>query len=245
MPLNRFFIEKKNLVGKNVFIEDKEQIHQIIKVLRLKIGNQIIVLDNSGFEYLVNLEKFNQQIEGYILKKRKNKNEPKIKIILCQSLLKHDKFEQVLKFGTSLGLTGFIPIVSERSIVKEISQNKLIRYQKIIKESAEQSGRGLLPKLENLMTFKDLLDFLKNKNALKLLAWEEEKRTKLFNLQNKIREAKIIYLLIGPEGGFSETEAVLAEKNGFLPFSLGKLILRAEIAGVVASSIIFNYNKIV
>jgi len=239
MPLNRFFIDKKSIFDDKVFIKDPEQVYQIQRVLRFKIGDQIILLDNSGSEYLVSLEKIDKEIEGHIFQKQKNQNEPKVKITLLQALLKHDKFEQVLKFGTSLGLNGFIPIVTERSIVREVSKNKMVRYQKIIKEAAEQSGRGLLPKLKNLMTFKEALDFFKNRNGLKLIAWEKEKKRKIPFFENKIKKAKKIYLLIGPEGGLTPQENSLAKKVGFLPFSLGKLILRAEIAGLVASSLIF------
>lgn len=236
----RFFIEPTCFHGKEVVIRNKDLIHQITKVLRLKIGEQLILLDNTGFEYLVILEKIGQQIEGHILEKRKNKNEPEKKIILCQSLLKSDKFEQVLKFCTNLGVVSFVPFISENSIVKEINPHKLDRYQKIIQESAEQSGRAVLPKLGKLMEFKKLLDFLKDKNGLKLIAWEEENKIKLSDLRNEIKKDQTIYLLIGSEGGFSEAEIALAKENEFLAFSLGKLILRAEIAGLVASSLILN-----
>ncbi len=241
MPLNHFFIEPKSISGNKVFISDQNQIHQIRKVLRFKIGDQIVVLDNSGYQYFAILEKITpEEIEAHIFKKEKNKNEPKLKITLCQSLLKHDKFEQVLKFGTSLGLASFIPIVTERSIVREISQNKLIRYQKIIKEAAEQSGRGVLPKIENLMTFKEAINFLKNKKALKLIGWEEERKIKVSFLKNKVKKAKEIYICIGPEGGLTSEEVLLAKKNGFIPFSLGRLILRAEIAGIVTTALLLN-----
>ncbi|MCX7778962.1 MAG: 16S rRNA (uracil(1498)-N(3))-methyltransferase [Patescibacteria group bacterium] len=249
--MHRFFIDQKSILKDKIFIQTPDLIHQIKNVLRLKIGHQIIILDNFGFEYLVNLEKIDDQmIEGYILKKEKNKNEQKIKIILLQSLLKHDKFEQVLKFGTNLGLAGFIPIITQRSVVKAISQNRFRRYKKIIKESAEQSGRGLLPFLENLMTFEEALNFIYHKfinqkggeqeePVLKLIAWEEERKKKLSVFKNKIRKIKEVYLCVGPEGGLTKEEVLLAKKYGFLPFSLGRLILRAEIAGLVASSLIF------
>lgn len=244
MPLNRFFIDRNSFDGNKIFISNPEQIHQIKNVLRFKIGDQIIVLDNTGFEYSVSLGKIDpREIEGQIIKKQKNKNEPKIEITLLQALLKHDKFEQVLKFGTSLGINCFRPIVTSRSVIREISQNKIIRWQKIIKEAAEQSGRGIIPTLENLLVFKEVMNSLANKNIPKLIAWEQEKKTKLFSLKKRIKKAREIYLCLGPEGGFTLEEILLAQKSGFQPFSLGKLILRAEIAGVVASSLIFGYNK--
>lgn len=239
----RFFVDKKSFIENKVIIKEENLIHQIKNVLRLKIGQQIVLLDNTGFEYLVNLEKIEKEtIEGFVLKKEKNKNEPKVKVTLLQSLLKHNKFEQVLKFGTSIGVNSFIPIVTQRSIVRTISFNKLIRYKRIIKESAEESGRGILPKIEKLMFFKEI-NFFQKKDGLKLIAWEKEKKRKISSLANKIKKAKEIYLIIGPEGGLTPEEVLWAKKNGFLSFSLGKLILRSEIAGLVALSLIFHYNK--
>jgi len=236
----RFFISSDNFQGDKVLITDKNLIYQIAKVLRLKIGDQIILLDNSGFEYLVSLEKFSPQIEGHVLEKKKNQNEPGKKIILCQSLLKSDKFEQVLKFCTNLGVVSFVPFISENSIVKEINPHKLDRYQKIIEESAEQSGRAILPELSPLITFKELLKLLKKKEGLKLIGWEQEKEKKLTDFWEQIEKTKTTHLLIGPEGGFSEEEVALAQQSGCLPFSLGKLILRSEIAGLVSSALIIN-----
>lgn len=236
----RFFISSDNFQGDKVLITDKNLIYQIAKVLRLKIGDQIILLDNSGFEYLVSLEKFSPQIEGHVLEKKKNQNEPGKKIILCQSFLKSDKFEQVLKFCTNLGVVSFVPFISENSIVKEINPHKLDRYQKIIRESVEQSGRAILPELNPLITFKELLKLLKKKEGLKLIGWEQEKEKKLTDFKEQIEKTKTIYLLIGPEGGFSEEEVALTQQIGCLPFSLGKLILRSEIAGLVSSALIIN-----
>ncbi len=236
----RFFIDQKNFQGNRVIIFDKDLIHQIAKVLRLKIGDQIILLDNSGFEYLANLEKIEPKIECFVVKKTKHENELARKLTLCQSFLKSDKFEQVLKFCTNLGVSGFVPFISENSVVKEMNPHKADRYQKIIRESAEQSGRALLPELNSLITFKELLELLKKKEGLKLIGWEQEKEKNLADFGEQIKRAKEIYILIGPEGGFSQAEIVLAKKAGCLSFSLGNLVLRSEIAGLVASTLVLN-----
>jgi len=236
----RFFVDKRSFLGNKILITDKELIHQITKVLRLKIGQQIILLDNSGFEYLVNLEKIGKQIEGDVLEKKNNENEPIKKIIICQSLLRGDKLEMVFKFCTNLGVNGFRPFISQRSIIKEINPNRIQRCQKIIKESAEQSGRAILPPLNKLMSFEEIIDFLKDQQGLKLIAWEEEKEKKLADFKKLIKENKEIYLMIGPAGGFSAAEVAQAKAHGFFSFSLGPLIFRSEIAGLITSAIILN-----
>lgn len=235
----RFFVPFEKFQGRRILITDQDLVYQISRVLRLKIGDEIILLDNSGFEYLASLEKIGLEIEAFILEKRKNENEPEKKIILCQSLLKGNKFEQVLRFCTNIGVVKFIPFVSKYSVVKEISPHKLNRYFKIIKESAEQSGRGILPELKPVMDFGKLIDFLKKEKKLKLIGWEKEKKNKIIDFQEKIKKAKEIYLLIGPEGGFEKEEIELAKKAGCLTFSLGKLILLSEIAGLVSAAFIF------
>jgi len=236
----RFFIEPKNLQADRVKINDKDLIHQINKVLRLNTGDQIILLDNSGFEYLVNLEKNGQEVEGKIIKKTKNENEPNKKIILCQSLLKNDHFEQVLKFGTNLGISKFIPIISQRSIIKEINSSRKQRFQSIIREAAEQSCRGILSELSAPIFIENLREEIKNQPGFKLIAWEEEKNKTIKDFQSQIRDSQNIYILIGPEGGFDQSELILAKEIGFESFSLGKLILRSEIAGLVASVLALN-----
>jgi 16S rRNA (uracil1498-N3)-methyltransferase len=241
MPVNYFFLDQKSILNNEVIIKDREKIHQMRKVLRFKINDEIVVLDNSGYQYFVKLKEIKKdEIKGEIFKKEKNKNELEYKITLCQALLKHDKFEQVLKFGTSLGISQFFPLLTERAISRNVSFNKISRWQKIIKESAEQSGRGILPILRELKTFKEMIDFLKEKDVLKIIAWEEEKKIKISSLRKKIKKDQEIYFFVGPEGGFSLKEIELAKKNGFITVSLGSLILRAEIAGVVGIAILIN-----
>lgn len=237
----RFFVSTGSFNGQKVLINDQDLVHQLSKVLRLKTGDQIILLDNSGFEYLVNLEKIADRIEGWVMEKIKNTKEPDKKIILCQSLLKNDRFEQVLKFCTNLGISGFMPFISEKSISQEINPNKLERYQKIIQESAEQAGRGFLPKLEKLASFDELLKLLKENKTLKLIGWEQEKEKKLLDFSQEIDQAEKIYLVIGPEGGLTEKEIKLTVEAGCFSYSLGPLVLRSEIAGLVSAAFIFQH----
>ena len=235
--MNRFFVPKDWLSGDVVSLKD-EPAHQVCHVLRLKPADRIIVLDNSGWEYEVALEKLSaDQVQGKVLKKEISPGEPKLKITLFQALLKADKFEFVLQKGVELGVSAFVPFVSERCVVKRPAENKVQRWQKIVREAAEQSERGLLPTLYPVVSFREACD---RAATPAILLWEEEKSQRLHDVltQQSFLNAKSFSLFIGPEGGFPAEEVRYAESKGIVTASLGRRVLRAETAGLAAVSAI-------
>ena len=177
--------------------------------------------------------------------------EPDVQITLYQSLLSREKSEWVLQKCTEVGVVRFVPVVTSRSVVRDcdsIGPNKLARWRRIITEAAEQSRRGRLPRLEPPLTFAEACQQAEASGGLSLLAWEEEPATGLKavlqasfeppapNAQYPISN---IQILIGPEGGFTPEEVKLARTHGVLPITLGRRILRAETAGLVAAAAIF------
>ena len=153
--------------------------------------------------------------------------EPRIKITLAQALPKSSKMDDIVQKSTELGVFEIIPVTTERSIPKS---DKSERWNKIAKESAEQSGRVHVPQIKNTVSFDELLKSCEN-YGLKLLPWECENsrslKTELVNNKN----ASSVLILIGPEGGFSPKEAEKASLKGFKSVSLGKRILRTQTAG--------------
>ena len=233
--MHRFFISSDS-IDKDVVVISGETAHQIGYVLRLKPGNRITVLDNSGWEFEVEIARIdNKSVQGAIVSKQKGQGEPSVKITLCQALLKTDKFEWVLQKGVELGVTIFIPFISERCVVKKPSTDKIERWQKIIKEAAEQSERSVLPVLHPVVSFAEACQTAK---PPALLLWEEEKYTGLKEvLQHPLfKNTKAITLFIGPEGGFPESEVEIARKQGIVTASLGQRVLRAETASLAAIS---------
>ena len=212
-------------------------------VLRIKVGEKVIALDNLGNEYLVEIGSSQETIEGYILEKKKNEGEPSIHLTLLFALAQREKVEWIFQKGTEIGVSRFIPLVTERSLVRENDSrgSKLSRWRSILKEAAEQSGRGLIPELENPASFSQGLDSLKQLD-LGLIAWEQEKEKKLkeFLLDHQVQKMGV---LIGPEGGFTAEEHQQAVARGWISISLGRRILRMETAAVVASSLIINYYE--
>ena len=149
MRLHNFFIGQKIGDAKLVRVENAELVHQLKNVFRLEKGDEIILLDNSGSQYHSKVELLTKK-EGVfeVLEVTENKVKPVRGVCLCVSMIKKDHFEWILEKGTELGVSYFIPIISERSIKTNFNHE---RGEKIIKEATEQSGRGKLPGLYCLL----------------------------------------------------------------------------------------------
>ncbi len=249
--MHRFFIPSEWIKQDGVVITDRLA-HQLKSVLRLGRGDSVIVLDNSGWEYEVELEKVDRVSALGIIKSRKpSQGEVVMQVTLYQALLKSNKFELVLQKGTELGVKRFVPLICERCTNREIANidhHRLSRWQRIIQEAAEQSGRGRLPLLSYPVFFKEACD---STSGLSFLAWEKEKARGLKTvLQSCIKEDKIerplsINIFIGPEGGLTLEEVEFARSRGILSISLGNRLLRSETAGlVVTAAILYEYNEL-
>ncbi len=233
--LPRFYLSQIIPTGGTISITDREIIHQLTDALRLKKNDVFIVFSNQ-YEYEVILKEITKETaKTTILEIRTSSREPHKKVILYQSLLKSDKFEWILQKGMELGVSAFVPIISDNCVVREISKNKLKRYHKIITESLEQCG-GLRPaELLPTASFSEALQQIKNTPGQKLLAWENSRSNPLAQTLNKSTD--VYHIFIGPEGGFSENEVRSAKKNSVIIVSLGNRILRAETAAVAACTL--------
>lgn len=151
----RFFIDPDAFHGRSVLIEDRELLHQFSSVLRLRTGAQVVLLDNTGWQYIVTLDVIDRnKITGTIERKELASGEPRTKLTLYTSLLRAERFEWVLQKGTELGVSAFIPLICERSTIAdadELSTHKLERWERIIREAAEQARRAKLPRLTPAM----------------------------------------------------------------------------------------------
>lgn len=234
--MNRFFVEPALVAGPEVRLEG-EIAHQISRVLRLEPGAKILLLDGLGFEYEVELKVVQRLSKtdmalGRIVEQRDATGEPKVRLTLYQALLKGEKFDFVLQKGTEVGVSGFVPLLTERCVSQAARPD---RWKKIIREAAEQSRRGKLPELvEKPLNLSEALDRIKSSGQTAFMAWEEEETLSFHQLPAGITELAI---LIGPEGGFSKSEAAQAEAAGVQTISLGKRILRAETAGPIATAL--------
>ena len=153
----RFFVDADALHGREVVIEDAELAHQLGVVLRLRAGERVLLLDNSGWQYVVALNTLvGDRVTGTVERKELAGGEPRTKLTLYVALLRPERFEWVLQKGTDLGVSAFVPVICERSTVAdadELSERKLDRWRRIVREAAEQSRRGKLPRLAPALFF--------------------------------------------------------------------------------------------
>ncbi len=209
-------------------------------MLRLKPGDTIVVLDNSGTEYDVTLTAVcRTETVGQVTSSHRARGEPTAEVTLFQSLLAREKFEWVLQKGTEVGVAQFVPVLTERSLVrtKTIEENKLDRWQRILMEAAEQSHRGRIPQLEPILTFDSAVLRLRDFERSLIAAPSDEAVALRDALQGITRSPASVAVIIGPEGGFTEEEVTLACEKGAVRVGLGPRILRTETAAIVACAL--------
>jgi 16S rRNA (uracil1498-N3)-methyltransferase len=238
--MHHFFVSPEAIRENRVVLRGATA-HQIRDVLRMRPGDEIMLFDNTGWAYHVELGAIERDVvHGHVLDRAQWKTEALTRVTLYQGLLKGDKFEWVLQKGTELGIAEFVPVLAARSIVgnvEDIGDAKIERWQRIIVEAAEQSGRAALPTLARPMLFKQACQAARQQ-GLALIPWEEERS---FRLRQALRDhaSKHVSLMIGPEGGFAHEEVATAREAGVIPVTLGPRILRAETAGLAAAAAVF------
>jgi 16S rRNA (uracil1498-N3)-methyltransferase len=244
--MERFFINPDQIVeGAVTFPEDLSR--QIRKVLRLDPKKDaVIVLDNTGWEYLVQLDgTVGNLVTGHIMNKQEGREEPFVRLSLAYSLARREKIEWIVQKGTELGISKFYPYSSSRSLVQDLKTNRARqdRLESIAREASEQSLRAKLPVLLPVTSYEEMLKQTKY-HELKLIAWEGTAIVQQLGhetMQPLVGSShKTAVLLIGPEGGFSAEEVMLAEKYGFQQISFGNSILRMETACIAGSAILRN-----
>jgi 16S rRNA (uracil1498-N3)-methyltransferase len=216
--------------------------HQLRAVLRLSPGETILLLDNAGFAYPTEISQLDKNAAvGNVLSREAAGGEPPVALSLYLCALKADKFEWVLQKGVEIGVSRFVLVISSRTIVRPAEKitRKYERWQAIIREAAEQCGRGHLPVLDNPLAWRAAVA---EPSGLRLLPWEEAGVTSL-TLGAALARADspaTCSLLIGPEGGIDETEAAQAVAAGWQAVTLGPRILRAETAAIIAAGLILH-----
>ena len=238
--MHNFFVHPTSIEADQVALTGGVA-HQIAHVLRLRAGDEIVILDNSGYEYLVLLHKVSSTVvDGLVKERRWNQGEPNTRVTLYQGMLKSDKFEFVLQKGTELGVTEFVPILCERSIARavgKLTKSRRNRWERIIAEAAEQAGRGKLPTLSDPMSFDTACE---GAPGLRVIPWEHESVTKLRCVLNG--NPSVVSIFIGPEGGLTSKEVETAVGFNVTSVTLGSRVLRAETAAITAVAAVMYEN---
>ncbi len=253
----RFFVPPDTVGGDSIVLTDAALAHQLGRVLRLRPGSRVLLLDGQGMAYVVTLTELGRErIGGHIEQRLAAGGEPRIEVTLYTGLMRPERFEWVLQKGTELGVTAFVPVLSERSLpAAQASPRKLERWQRIVREAAEQSCRGRLPRLLPPQPWEHACQQAARAD-LALVLWEAANddtpahplrallcppaptSPDFISPQTPAAPASVA-VLSGPEGGITQTELTSATGHGIMPTSLGARILRAETAPVVAAAILF------
>jgi 16S rRNA (uracil1498-N3)-methyltransferase len=208
-------------------IQEKEFIRQLRSVLKIVVGEHIIIGDgkNNQAEAVI-LEVAKKYVRVEVGSIKQNQNELPVKIQLYCALLKRENFEWVVQKATELGVSDIVPLITSRTI--KSGYNKM-RLQKIAGEAAEQCERGIIPVIHEVIKFSDVWNIISKKDTVIMFDKTGARIPSHFSLK-KMEETT---LLIGPEGGWTDEELQQAKKNGAKIMSLGKTMLRAETAVVV------------
>ncbi len=224
MRLHRF-ITNFEITGKDIVVKDEGIIHQIKSVLRLKEGDLIQICQNGAEEYEVIIKEVSKEsLDLEIIKEVTPRTPPLNEVHLYVSIIKKDNFELLSQKCVECGVSSITPIITERTIKTNISQE---RIKKIMHEATEQSGQNKIPKLNRAMSFSEAISEARKNDFDILIADTKAEKNDSQTIQNKIA------LFIGPEGGFSEKEIEEARSKGAKAISLGGNILRAETAAIV------------
>lgn len=241
--MNRFFVNSGAIEGSIVNIKNGDATH-IRKVLRLKQGDIVEISDCAGTDYTGIIKSVNEEDVVVSLKNsRPAETEPKTKVSVYQCLPKGSKMETVIQKCVELGAYEFIPVQSSRCVVKlKNSLSKQLRWQKIAYEAAKQSKRGIIPQVKYPAELKEIIPSCNS--DLKIIAWENEGKQTINYVMDSVKNSiSSIAILIGPEGGFDDSEVEFAKRYGFMSISLGPRILRTETASLCLLSIIMYHME--
>ena len=229
--MQRYMVNNKDL---NLDIDD---VRHIINVMRMNIGDIFEIVYDRKI-YTCKITEVDKKNIKYDIVKSYEGESKKYKVIIASSLIKEQKMDYLLQKSTELGVDEIIPVISERTVVKVKNDNKLSRWMKIVKEASEQSFRSFMPKIHDITKLKDIVNIDAD---IKLVCNTLEMSKNIKKVLQDSKKSDTILIVVGPEGGFTESEIRYLTNNGFISVSLGKNILRAETVPLYLLSVI-NYE---
>ena len=244
--MSKFFVRDEQIDNDIIKIQGQD-VNHIKNVLRQKVGDEIIICNTDKENtYLCDITKIEKEtIQCKIIRELED-FKSNIKVTIMQGLPKKDKMDLVIQKSVELGCYDIQPVDMERCIVKyeeKDKRKKLERWQKISEVAAKQCDRNFIPKVNNIMTLKNICNLLPEYDIV-ILAYEKEEKTKLKEALKKIKEKYgeneiKIAVIIGPEGGISPKEVeMIKENDNVITVTLGKRILRTETVALNVLSII-------
>lgn len=242
--MHRFFIPQP--YADEMKIEGVDARH-IYTVLKMKPGEKVQIVSDDGVTALAEIKETSAAYTVVrCLEVIAESHEPSVKITLAQGLVKGEKMDFIIQKAVELGVSRIVPLAMEHSVVRydgDKANKKRERWQKIAESAAKQSKRDIIPQVADVETIDKLMADCGC--TVKIIAYECEDRQGLKQVLQKNQQTDSILIIIGPEGGISETELNAARSGGAVPVSLGRRILRAETAGLTAlSAILYEFDEL-
>lgn len=244
--MKRFYCGNADITGSYIYIKDIKELHHIKNVLRMKVNDKVIVFNDKGSEYEGLIYKINPDFVAVKIQKIKIavRKDNKTNITIACAVPKNSKMDDIIDKLTQLGVDRIIPLITKHSVIRWDSAQKAkheARWQKIALSASKQSQRNSLPIVEPVREIEEVFskagDF-----DLKLIPTLGGSRKPLKDIFI-YSDYKKILILVGPEGDFSACEVELAVQKGFIPVSLGDLVLRVETAAIAVVSFMRLYEN--
>ncbi|MCI8956601.1 MAG: 16S rRNA (uracil(1498)-N(3))-methyltransferase [Eubacterium sp.] len=237
----RFFVEQEQIGEQSVSITGKD-VNHIKNVLRMKVGETVLVSDGSDREYVCVIRQFHDdEVVADIEDVNGQTRELPIQVTLFQALPKGDKMELIIQKMIELGAYEIVPMSTKRCVVKldaKKAANKTKRWNAIAESAAKQSKRGIIPQVSAPVTYGQALAMAKDMDMILIPYEEAENMGHTRQVISEIKPGMKIGIFIGSEGGFAKEEVELAGQSGAKPITLGKRILRTETAGMAVMSVL-------
>lgn len=236
-----FFVDEHQINEEDISIQGSD-VNHIKNVLRLPIGTEIVLGDKKGMDYFCHIVTLtNDEIRCKIQTKDKSKSELPIRITLFQGAPKQDKMELIIQKVVELGIFDITPVFMRRSIVKydqKKSVSKVARWQSIAEAAAKQSKRGIIPQINEFLSWQGALKELSKYDKVIIPYENESGMAGTRQVFSSLCPGSEVAIIIGPEGGFDGSEIEDLVKLGGITVSLGNRILRTETAGLACIAMI-------
>lgn len=239
--MQHFFVTPDQVQGDRITILGSDVKH-MKNVLRMHIGEQVTINDGNNISYLCRVESYQEDSAIlHIEEEQMTDTELASHIYLFQGLPKQDKMELIVQKAVELGVYEVIPVATKRAVVKldeKKALKKVARWQQIAEGAAKQAARGYIPKVHDLMNYKEALSYAEDLDVVFIPYELAEGMKETKRLIEEIHPGESIGIFIGPEGGFEVEEVEAAIAMGAKSITLGKRILRTETAGLTTLSIL-------
>lgn len=244
--MHRFFVNE-NSINENQIVITGTDVNHIANVLRMQIGETILISDGNDNEYECQISSISQtEVVADIVDFNRESRELPIDVVLFQGLPKGDKMDTIIEKNIELGIKQIVPVKMSRCIVKlddKKAEKKIQKWNAKAESAAKQSKRGIVPTVSNVVSYDEALSQAKQLDVIIVPYELSENMAYTRDVLSQIKPGMSVGIFVGPEGGFAPEEVKKALEIGAKEITLGKRILRTETAGMMLMSVLMYLNE--